>query len=38
MVIPELKATIKYLNMKFEERDREEKSRLKRVKVLLQQA
>jgi V/A-type H+-transporting ATPase subunit D len=37
MVIPELKATIKYLNMKFEERDREEKSRLKRVKVLLQQ-
>jgi V/A-type H+-transporting ATPase subunit D len=38
IVIPELKATIKYLNMKFEERDREEKSRLKRVKVLLQQA
>ena len=38
IVIPELKATIKYLNMKFEERDREEKSRLKRVKVLLQRA
>jgi V/A-type H+-transporting ATPase subunit D len=37
LVIPELKATIKYLNMKFEERDREEKSRLKRVKVLLHQ-
>ncbi len=36
MVIPELKATIKFLSMKFEERDREEKSRLKRVKVLLQ--
>jgi V/A-type H+-transporting ATPase subunit D len=38
MVIPELKATIKFLYMKFEERDREEKSRLKRVKVLLQRA
>lgn len=38
MVIPELKATIKFLAMKFEERDREEKSRLKRVKVLLQRA
>jgi V/A-type H+-transporting ATPase subunit D len=37
LVIPGLKATIKYLNMKFEERDREEKSRLKRVKVLLEQ-
>ncbi len=37
LVIPSLKATIKYLNMKFEERDREEKSRLKRVKVLLEQ-
>lgn len=36
IVIPELKATIKFLYMKFEERDREEKSRLKRVKVLLQ--
>jgi V/A-type H+-transporting ATPase subunit D len=37
MVIPNLKMTIKYLVMKFEERAREEKGRLKRVKVLLQQ-
>jgi V/A-type H+-transporting ATPase subunit D len=36
LTIPNLKATIKYLNMKFEERDREEKSRLKRVKVLIE--
>ena len=36
MVIPGLQITIKFLYMKFEERDREEKSRLKRVKVLLQ--
>ena len=36
-VIPGLQMTIKYLYMKFEERDREEKARLKRVKVLLQQ-
>lgn len=36
LIIPGLQATIKYLYMKFEERDREEKSRLKRVKVLLQ--
>ncbi|MCK5124205.1 MAG: V-type ATP synthase subunit D [Dehalococcoidia bacterium] len=35
IVIPALQATIKYLNMKFEERDREEKARLKRVKVLV---
>jgi V/A-type H+-transporting ATPase subunit D len=35
IVIPGLQATIKYLNMKFEERDREEKARLKRVKVLV---
>ncbi len=35
MVIPELKDTIRYLNMKFEERDREEKARLKRVKTLV---
>ncbi len=35
MIIPSLQATISYLTMKFEERDREEKSRLKRVKVLL---
>jgi len=36
IMIPGLQATIKYLYMKFEERDREEKARLKRVKVLLQ--
>lgn len=36
LIIPSLQATIKYLRMKFEERDREEKSRLKRVKVLLE--
>jgi V/A-type H+/Na+-transporting ATPase subunit D len=36
LIIPALGVTIKYLNMKFEERDREEKSRLKRVKVLLE--
>jgi len=35
IVIPGLKVTINYLNMKFEERDREEKARLKRVKVLV---
>jgi len=35
IIIPALQATIKYLNMKFEERDREEKTRLKRVKVLV---
>ena len=37
LIIPSLQATIKYLYMKFEERDREEKSRLKRVKVLIEQ-
>ncbi len=37
LIIPSLQGTIKYLNMKFEERDRDEKSRLKRVKVLLAQ-
>jgi len=36
LIVPGLRATIKYLYMKFEERDREEKSRLKRVKVLLE--
>ena len=36
MVIPGLQVTIKFLSMKFEERDREEKSRLKRVKMLLE--
>ncbi|HEU65770.1 MAG TPA: V-type ATP synthase subunit D [Chloroflexi bacterium] len=35
IVIPGLQTTINYLNMKFEERDREEKARLKRVKVLV---
>jgi len=35
IIIPSLQATINYLTMKFEERDREEKTRLKRVKVLL---
>ena len=37
LVIPNLEATIRFLYMKFEERDREEKARLKRVKVLLEQ-
>ena len=37
MVIPSLETTIRFLYMKFEERDREEKSRLKRVKVLIEQ-
>jgi V/A-type H+-transporting ATPase subunit D len=37
LIIPNLEATIRFLYMKFEERDREEKSRLKRVKVLLEQ-
>jgi len=37
IVIPGLQVTINYLNMKFEERDREEKVRLKRVKVLVAQ-
>ncbi len=36
VVIPNLQVTIKHLKMKFEEREREEKSRLKRIKVLLQ--
>jgi V/A-type H+/Na+-transporting ATPase subunit D len=36
LIIPSLQVTIKFLYMKFEERDREEKSRLKRVKVLLE--
>lgn len=35
LILPSLRHTIKYLTMKFEERDREEKARLKRVKVLL---
>jgi V/A-type H+-transporting ATPase subunit D len=37
VVIPGLDITIKYLNMKFEERDREEAARLKRVKMLIEQ-
>ncbi len=37
LIIPSLEETIKYLYMKFEERDREEKARLKRVKVILEQ-
>ena len=37
VVIPSLDITIKYLNMKFEERDREEAARLKRVKLLIEQ-
>jgi len=37
LVIPNLEATIRFLYMKFEERDREEKARLKRVKVILEQ-
>ena len=36
LVIPNLETTIRFLYMKFEERDREEKARLKRVKVLLE--
>jgi V/A-type H+-transporting ATPase subunit D len=37
ILIPGLKATINYLTMKFEERDREEAARLKRVKMLVEQ-
>jgi len=37
VIIPGLQMTMKYLYMKFEERDRDEKARLKRTKVLLQQ-
>ena len=37
IVIPGLEATIKYLTMKFEERDREEIARLKYVKMLIEQ-
>ncbi len=35
VLIPRLVNTIKYLRMKFEEREREEKARLKRVKTVL---
>ncbi len=34
--IPKLENTIRYLQMKFEEREREEKARLKRVKSMLE--
>lgn len=37
IVIPGLDVTIKYLTMKFEERDREEVARLKHVKLLIEQ-
>jgi V/A-type H+-transporting ATPase subunit D len=37
VLIPALEATIKYLAMKFEEREREEVARLKRVKLLIEQ-
>jgi V/A-type H+-transporting ATPase subunit D len=37
VLIPGLEATIKYLAMKFEEREREEVARLKRVKSLIEQ-
>lgn len=36
IVIPRLESTINYLRMKFEEREREEKARLKRVKAVLE--
>jgi len=35
MIIPSLEATISFLEQKFEEREREEKARMKRVKVIL---
>jgi len=35
IIIPRLEATIKYLQMMFDEREREEKTRLKRVKAVL---
>ncbi len=35
ILIPQIYNTIKYLRMKFEEREREEKARLKRVKTIL---
>jgi V/A-type H+-transporting ATPase subunit D len=37
IVVPGLDMTIKYLSMKFEERDREEVARLKHVKLLIEQ-
>lgn len=38
LVIPSLETTVRSLSMKFEERDREEKARLKHVKILLARA
>ena len=38
VVVPALERTIRALSMKFEERDREEKARLKHIKVLRSQA
>lgn len=35
ILIPRIEATIKYLRMKFEEREREDKTRMKKVKQLL---
>jgi len=35
ILIPRIEVTIKYLSTKFEEREREERARLKRVKVIL---
>jgi V/A-type H+/Na+-transporting ATPase subunit D len=37
MIIPSLENTISFLEQKFEERDREEKARMKRVKTILAQ-
>ncbi|MCD6323749.1 MAG: V-type ATP synthase subunit D [Desulfurococcales archaeon] len=36
ILIPRIEATIKYLTMKFEEREREDKTRMKKVKQLLE--
>ncbi len=37
VIIPSLQTTIDFLNLTFEERDREEKTRLKRVKMLIEE-
>jgi V/A-type H+-transporting ATPase subunit D len=36
IIIPQLKSTIKAISMKFDEKEREEKTRLKRVKTILE--
>ena len=36
LLIPRIEATIKYLSMKFEEREREDKARMKKVKQMLE--